>query len=77
MLLLLVLALSVQFVLSIHRRQCLTFFRPTVVCQVKEQLGVRFLPQFLCHIGNLNLLGRATFEPVENNLDGCQSVSAS
>jgi hypothetical protein len=47
------------------------------VCQVKEQLGVRFLPQFLCHIGNLNLLGRATFEPVENNLDGCQSVSAS
>jgi hypothetical protein len=68
--------LSVQFVLSIYRRQCFAFFGPTAVREVKKQLAVRLLPQLFCHISHLNLPGRTAFEPVEDNLYRCQSVPA-
>jgi hypothetical protein len=43
---------------------------------VKAQLIVGFLPQFLGHVGDFDVLMRAAFEPVENRLDGSEAVPA-
>jgi len=45
------------------------------VRQAKAQLVIRLLAQFLRPIGDLNLLDRAAFEPVEDNRDGRQSFA--